>query len=165
MIEPGKIVLDACCGARMMWFDKNNPLCFYADIRTEKHTLCDGRILEITPDMEIDFKSMPFPDLSFKLVVFDPPHLKDAGRESWMAKKYGVLSKDWRIELRQGFAECMRVLQEHGILIFKWSETQIKVSEILEVIGAAPLFGHKSGKLNNTHWMVFMKTIGDMDKE
>ena len=28
-----KIILDACCGSRMFWFDKENPLTLFADIR------------------------------------------------------------------------------------------------------------------------------------
>ena len=34
-----KIILDACCGSRMFWFDKENPLVLFADIRDEEHTL------------------------------------------------------------------------------------------------------------------------------
>jgi hypothetical protein len=49
------------------------------------------------------------------------------------------------------------VLDTYGTLIFKWNEQQIKVKEIIDVIGVEPLFGHKSGKLSNTHWMCFMK--------
>lgn len=51
--------------------------------------------------------------------------------------------------------------------IFKWNETQITVSEILKVIGINPIIGHKSGRLNNTHWMLFVKGasyIGDDKK-
>lgn len=37
-----KIILDACCGSRMFWFDKKNPLTLFVDIRDEEHVLCDG---------------------------------------------------------------------------------------------------------------------------
>jgi hypothetical protein len=50
------------------------------------------------------------------------------------------------------------VLEPHGVLIFKWNETQIKVNEILALTERAPLFGHKSGKRADTHWLCFMKT-------
>lgn len=46
-----KIILDACCGSRMFWFDKENPLILFADIRDEEHTLCDGRSLKVHPDI------------------------------------------------------------------------------------------------------------------
>lgn len=64
-----KIILDACCGSRMFWFDKENPLILFADIRDEEHTLCDGRSLKVHPDIVSDFTDMPFLDKSFKLVV------------------------------------------------------------------------------------------------
>lgn len=150
-------ILDACCGSKMFWFDKENEDVLFADIRTESHVLCDGRALEIKPDIEMDFRDMPIPDNTFKLVVFDPPHLNNLGQSSWMAKKYGVLNPTWKEDLKQGFDECMRVLDVNGVLIFKWNETQITVSAILEIIGHKPLFGHKSGKQMNTHWMTFIK--------
>lgn len=59
--------------------------------------------------------------------------------------------------LHDGFEECMRVLKPNGTLIFKWSETDITVKKILDVIGAKPLYGHKSGKAMKTHWMAFIK--------
>jgi len=46
-------------------------------------------------------------------------------------------------------------------------ETQITVNEILKIIGVNPIIGHKSGRLNNTHWMLFVKGanhIGDDTK-
>lgn len=141
----------------MFWFDKTNPYVLFADIRNENHVLCDGRKLEIEPDLVMDFREMPFPDNSFKMVVFDPPHLKSLGEESWMKKKYGMLTDDWKSDIKKGFDECFRVLEPNGTLIFKWNANQITVSEILKAIDRQPLFGHKSGKQQNTHWMAFMK--------
>lgn len=156
-MKTDKSILDACCGSRMFWFDKTNPDVLFADIRNEEHILCDGRDLKIKPDIEMDFRNMPFKDNTFKMVVFDPPHLNKLGKSSWMAKKYGVLAFSWKSDIKQGFSECMRVLEPNGTLIFKWNEQQIKVSEILKLIDVQPLFGHKSGKLQKTHWMCFMK--------
>ena len=45
-MKTDKLILDACCGPRMMWFDKQNPLAMFMDIRDEECTLCDGRNLE-----------------------------------------------------------------------------------------------------------------------
>jgi ubiquinone/menaquinone biosynthesis C-methylase UbiE len=141
----------------MFWFDKQNPNTIFADIRNETHTLCDGRLLEIKPDVVADFTKMPFDSCSFKLVVFDPPHLKDAGNTSWIGKKYGCLGQGWEDEIKKGFSECFRVLEENGILIFKWSEDQIKVSQVLKLTDRQPLFGHRSGKSGKTMWLCFMK--------
>lgn len=156
-MEEDKLILDATCGSKMMWFDKENPLALFADQRKESHILCDGRALEINPDVQINFTDMPFPDKSFKLVVFDPPHLKQLGEKSWMAKKYGKLLPTWEDDIKQGFDECMRVLDDYGVLIFKWNEIQITLNQVLEVIQKKPLFGHTSGKHGRTKWMTFMK--------
>ena len=147
-------ILDACCGSRMFWFNKQNIDVFYMDNRQLSDTLCDGRKLEVNPDVVADFRNMPFSDNAFYLVVFDPPHLKVAGQNSWLAKKYGILSDDWREDIAQGFKECMRVLKPNGTLIFKWNEEQIALKKILNIIDAKPLFGNKRSK---THWLVFMK--------
>lgn len=48
-MENGKLILDACCGSRMFWFDKKNPLALFADIRDEEYILCDGRNLKVHP--------------------------------------------------------------------------------------------------------------------
>lgn len=153
-----KIILDVCCGPRMFWFNKQHPNAVYMDIRNEKFIACDGRSIDIDPDLLGDFKNIPFESNSFKLVVFDPPHLKYAGKNSYMAQKYGKLSlPTWESDLKQGFHECMRVLDQYGILIFKWNECQIPVSKILDIFDNEPLFGHKSGKSSKTHWLCFMK--------
>ena len=104
-----KGVLDPCCGSRMFFFDKQNPNTVYGDIRQESHVLCDGRTLNITPDVIMDFRDLPFSDETFHLVIFDPPHLKQAGETSWIGKKYGVLNEDWQEDLSKGFSECWRV--------------------------------------------------------
>jgi SAM-dependent methyltransferase len=149
-----KRILDACCGSRMFWFDKQNKDVLYMDNRELTDTLCDGRKLEVRPDLIADFRNMPFDDNTFYLVVFDPPHLLRIGDSSWMAKKYGKLSEDWPNDIKKGFDECMRVLKPNGTLIFKWNEDQIKLSEILKVIKTKPLFGNRRSK---THWLTFMK--------
>lgn len=152
-----KKILDVCCGARMFWFDKNHPDAVFMDIRRESFVACDGRKINVDPDILGDFRDIPFQDKSFKLVVFDPPHFKDLGKNSYTAQKYGRLFPTWETDLKQGFDECMRVLDENGVLIFKWNEFQIPVSKIIEIFGKEPLFGHKSGKNSKTHWMCFMK--------
>jgi len=157
MIKTNKLILDPCCGSRMFWFDKQNQDVVFGDIRSETHILCDNRVLNINPDEIMDFRNLPFEDSSFHLVVFDPPHLKHLGQNSWMAKKYGVLNKNWETDIKKGFDECMRVLKPNSTLIFKWNEDQIKTKDLLNVIQSQPLFGHKSGKNSKTIWMAFFK--------
>lgn len=159
-----KRILDACCGSRMFWFDKENPDVEFVDIRELD---CEAiwksgngkatRYCCIHPTTVADFTDLPFGDNSFYHVVFDPPHLTSIGENAWLAKKYGRLSVGWQQMLRDGFAECMRVLKPNGTLIFKWNEYDIPVKKILDVIGYQPLYGHKSGKQQKTHWMAFIK--------
>lgn len=72
-------ILDACCGSRMFWFDRKNCDVVFMDNRQTSDILCDGRKLEVKPDIVADFRSIPFDNNSFYLVVFDPP----AFNESW----------------------------------------------------------------------------------
>ncbi|HGF4956646.1 TPA: hypothetical protein ACF33T_004419 [Vibrio parahaemolyticus] len=151
------LVLDACCGSKMLWFDDENPLTLFSDIRELETQLCDGRPLVIKPDQLNDFRDLSFDDSSFKVVLFDPPHLKKVGDKAWMALKYGKLTNDWFKDLSAGFKECFRVLETDGILVFKWNEVQIKTSEVLKCSPYKPMFGHISGKRADTHWILFMK--------
>ena len=148
-----------------MWFNKANTDVVFGDIRNERHVLCDGRTLRIEPDVQMDFKAIPYADGTFRLVVFDPPHLRQAGQRSWLRAKYGVLGDNWKDDLRKGFAECFRVLADDGVLIFKWAETQIKVREVLALTPLQPLFGHPSGRKGLTHWMVFIKPRGALNDQ
>jgi SAM-dependent methyltransferase len=147
----------------MFWFDKEDERAAFVDRRRERHTLKDSsskggsRELVVDPDYQADFTALPFESESFALVVFDPPHFRRNGASGWMAKKYGTLEGDWREMLRQGFAECFRVLKHEGTLIFKWCDDEIPVSQILALTPERPLFGHKSGKQQRTHWITFLK--------
>lgn len=161
-----KQILDVCCGGKMFYFNKQDERVLFCDKRKIKTTLCDGRSFEINPDIQCDFTKLPFLNKSFKLVVFDPPHLTkgtDGDPTGWQQIKYGCLQGDWKVMLQKGFEECFRVLDDFGILIFKWNETDVRVSEILQLTIQKPIFGHISGKRNNTHWICFMKEKGDGD--
>lgn len=163
LIEPLGLppILDACCGGRQFWFDKNNPDVLFADCRVMPPTVVgngkDARIRKCLPDKVHDFRDMEYPDNTFEMVVFDPPHLF-LGENSFMAQSYGRLDKKtWREDITRGFAECFRVLKQGGTLIFKWNECDIALSEILKCASHKPLFGHPSGKAQKTHWVAFRK--------
>jgi len=158
-------ILDPCCGTRAWHFDRANPDVIYGDQRRETVTVTDRtrgkqdgvRVLEISPDVQMDFRALPFPDGQFACVAFDPPHIERAGPLSWLAARYGKLGREWRNDLRAGFAECFRVLAPDGTLIFKWNETQVKLREVLALTDRRPLFGQVSGRRGMTHFLVFMK--------
>ena len=154
-----KKVLDVCCSVKGMWFNKQDQRALFMDKRKETHIdtyPCGTKTNIIDPDIVGDFTDMPFEDESFYHIVFDPPHIV-SNSESQITKKYGKLEGDWREMLRQGFKECFRVLKPNGTLIFKWSEVQFPVKEILELTEHKPLYGHRSGKKMNTHWICFIK--------
>ena len=166
-----KKILDVTCGSRTIWFDKNHPAALYCDKRKEtyqgywKSGDCKStRNCIVDPDVVCDFTALPFPDNSFPLVVFDPPHLTRAKDTAWLVKKYGKLDDTWPHMLHEGFAECMRVLKPDGVLIFKWSEYDIPAEKVWKAIGQKPLFGHHSGKQSRTFWGCFMKLVDVSEK-
>lgn len=160
-----KKILDVTCGSRTMWFNKNNPAALYCDKRIEDMEVAFGKArtsihqLHVHPDVVCDFTNLPFPDDSFPLVVFDPPHLTGAKETAWLVKKYGKLDDQWPEMLHDGFKECMRVLKPDGVLIFKWSEYDIPAEKVWKAIGQKPLFGHHSGKKSRTFWACYMKGV------
>jgi len=157
-----KKIIDVCCGPKGMWFDKNESRTIFMDNRKEQHIVCvrkNGKsdTITITPDIIGDFTKINFPDSTFCLVVFDPPHMKRKNPGSVLSLQYGVLYDNWKEIISGGFSECFRVLKPNGILIFKWCEYSIKISDVLKLTNQKPLFGHRVGKRLNTHWVCFMK--------
>lgn len=160
-----KFILDACCGGRMFWFDKKHPNTLYVDNREVPAGTLEFSSFSVKPDKLMDFRKLDLPDRSFKLVVFDPPHLKSLDKNSWIQLKYGILDPNtWKQDILKGFEECWRVLEDYGILIFKWSRSydnrkkrDVSLAEILKFLPVKPLFGHPSGSKMNTVWMCFMK--------
>ena len=145
----------------MFWFDKQHPNAIYIDNRTaEKNHIGHGYNPnhEVKPDILMDFRELNFPDKTFRLVVFDPPHLHSLTETSIIRKKFGALNPEtWQADLKKGFNECWRVLADYGILVFKWHEAEIPLAEVLKCFDKIPLFGHPSGSKSKTHWLCFMK--------
>lgn len=156
---PTKFILDACCGGRMMWFDKHHPNALYIDIRDEdKGCLPCRQGFDVKPDVIMDFRKMSFSDGTFRLVVWDPPHMKTLGETSILRKKFGCLDAEtWQADLSMGFKECWRVLADYGVLIFKWNEEEISIGEVIKLFKEQPLFGHNTGSKSKTLWVTFMK--------
>ncbi len=154
-----KLILDPASSMRSFYFDKKDKRVLFGDIRVkETHLLTNGQTIHIEPDEVMDFRAIPYPDETFKVVVFDPPHMLNLSEKSWMRKKYGVLDKEtWQDDLTKGFAECFRVLKDEGTLIFKWNEVSIPLKDILALTPYKPVLGHPSGKRMGTHWVLFVK--------
>ncbi len=162
-LHSGKLVLDACCGGRMFWYEKENQNVLFMDKReVEKGAFPNNWNPNwcVKPDVIADFRDMPFPDKSFKLIIYDPPHLTSGSEKSVINKKYGLLNKEtWKEDIIEGFKECWRVLDEHGTLIFKWNEANIKASDLIKSFPVKPLFGDFTGKTGKTIWFTFMKGV------
>ena len=163
-------ILDPCCGGRMMWFNKKDTRCLFADQRqgrmvvrqhrpkSDKGSIRNRKDKVVNPDYIHDFRQMPFEDNTFYHVVFDPPHIRNISIKSQLGFSYGSLSKEsWREDLKKGFSECFRVLKNNGTLVFKWNEVDIPLRKILELTDYKPLYGHKTGKKMLTHWVCFIK--------
>jgi len=161
-------ILDATCGAKQMWFQKNHPLVTYMDKRNGKYIHWDKknaekRVVKIDPDVIGDFTNLDFDDNTFDMVLFDPPHII-SNKESniRMVNRYGILYKEtWKQDLSKGIKELFRVLKPNGVFIFKWGETYKTVDEIIKLFPYPPIFGNRTAnhsiKDKGTHWLVFLK--------
>jgi len=154
-----KQILEACCGPRLFWFDKQQPNTIFIDNRKRAKGYNQNRPnREINPDIIMDFRDLKFPDKKFKLVVFDPPHIFAKGETFRLVKDYGYLNKStWANDIKKGFEECWRVLEDYGVLIFKWNESGIKKKDVLKLFHTSPLFGHPVRSKIPTSWFCFMK--------
>ena len=56
------------------------------------------------------------------------------------------------------------MLKPNGTLVFKWNECQIPLKEILPLCPAKPIIGNRSPKQSKTHWILFMKEEGELNK-
>jgi hypothetical protein len=152
-----------------MWYDKHHPNAIYIDNRiAHKGHIQKGFNPghEVMPDYLMDFRHMAFKDKSFKMVVFDPPHLSTLTESSIMRKKFGCLNAEtWQDDLKRAFDECWRVIDDYGVLIIKWNDIEIPYKSLLDKFSEQPLFmnitaGNKALKTGNrSYWFCFMKVV------
>lgn len=153
-----KKILDMCCGGKHFWFDKNNENVLFMDKRKKPKGFIKQQLgWECNPDIVGDFTNIPFEENTFYLVVFDPPHFITKS-DGIITKKYGKLDDDYEYLIKKGFEEAFRVLKPNGVLVFKWNDLSIKISDILKLAPKKPLMGTKTKKgVNNSYFYVFMK--------
>ena len=161
MSKPDKFILDATAGFRMMWFNKHEPHTIYLDQRPE----CE-------PDIVGDFRDLKqFPDKTFRLIIWDPPHvINKNGITTITHQRYfgGLEPESWQADLKQGFAELWRVLDDFGVLNLKWSTLNIPSNKLLDLFPVKPLVYQISAnherkekgkriRKDVTLWFCFMK--------
>jgi hypothetical protein len=151
-------ILDACCGGKHFWFDKNNKNTLYMDIRSvEKGSIKLQPNWCVKPDIIGDYRDINFKDKSFKLIVWDIPH-KLKPDKGLITMKYGSLGENWKQDTTKAFDSIWSKLDIHGTLIFKYSDLNIPVTEMLKLFPVKALFGTKTKKsVNSTYWIVFFK--------
>ena len=65
-----RVILDACCGGRHIWIQKNNDKTVYMDIRAvERGTIQLQPNWCVEPDIVSDYRDMPFDDNTFDFEV------------------------------------------------------------------------------------------------
>jgi len=159
-------ILDATCGFKGIWYQKNHPFVTFMDKRKTKlmsnHPIGYRRKININPDVVSEWKDAPFPDNYFDMIVFDPPYLiwVNDKKESTLDKSYGYLRKEtYRKEIKEGVEKLFKILKPEGVFILKWCENSIPVEEIIKLMPYSPLFGSNTKSKGHTanFWIVFIK--------
>jgi hypothetical protein len=145
-------ILDLSAGNRAQWYNKQNPLTTYIDIRPE-----------MSPDVVCDSTSLPFADRTFDLISFDPPHMC-CGPASKMAAAYGHWTTGEIISLIERTApEAHRVAKDEALLTLKWNDHDIRLQRVLDLLAPCwePLYGQTTAVRDKhrsaTTWTIFSR--------
>jgi SAM-dependent methyltransferase len=155
-------ILDATCGSKTIWYQKNHPLVTFMDKREGKYyhatEINTKEIVRVNPNIVADWtKILPFDNNEFDMIVFDPPHIISS-TSCEMTNRYGRLNpSSWRKELKKGIKELFRVLKPNGVFILKWAETSKPLEDVLKLFPYKPMFGTRTGQANKNHWVLFIK--------
>jgi SAM-dependent methyltransferase len=159
-------VLDATTGGKHIWHgnSKDAARVVFADRRAVPEGEIDQQPnWSVAPDVQADYRDLPFKTAAFDLVCFDPPHrVSDGGMETIsgiIETKYGALhAETWQEDLQAAFDELWRVLKPGGTLTMKWNDAMRESGNVLGQLPETPLYGTNTAKENTeTKWWVFHK--------
>ena len=111
--RPGAVVLDVTANRRRMWdgVSWSGPVT-YTDLDPDAK-----------PDIVADFRALPVAAASVDVLVFDPPHVPDAGHMGEWWKDYGLESAPKLDNVSSYFGpflrEASRVLRPGGLIFAK----------------------------------------------
>jgi ubiquinone/menaquinone biosynthesis C-methylase UbiE len=157
-------VLDATTGGKHIWHGemKDAERVVFVDRRTvQSGSIKQQENWSVLPDVQADFRELPFKSDTFDLICFDPPHRVTSGGMETISgiieQKYGALcAETWQSDIVAGFKELWRVLDSGGVLTMKWNNATQRSSNVLELLPKTPLYGTNSDKGNTeTKWWVF----------
>jgi len=167
-------VLDATCGDRGVWVDKDDERAVFADLRVREPGFHgqEGRSYAVQPEIQADVRNLPFAADAFDAAVYDPPHVIREGGMSQLSghvvKKYGALrAETWRDDLRRAFMELYRVVRNGGTVAFKFSDVEVDFEEVTSLAPTLPLVGTTTRKKKNTEarWFLFGVTDTGTDAD
>jgi len=139
------MILDATAGNRTMWEKKNVDNIVYIDIEKK---------LDVRPTIWASNEQTPFPDKTFDVIFYDPPHNWGASkyyfafasareRKEFYPKASGVPTYyGWdKFKTRPKLIKHMynaqkefqRILKDDGILWFKWNEMRMLLNRVLTI--------------------------------
>jgi len=176
-IKPDAKILDATAGNRMIWKKKESPHILWIDIESE---------LEVKPDMIMDCTKTIFEDKRFHTVFFDPPHSFGGklGIDRGCVRNYLEREKAHELSgglyyygldkyktasqllsfIHKSLLEFYRILNDDGILWFKWCDLVIPLDKILsffrdwqEMMRLYIKNPRQTLGLAQTYWILFMK--------
>jgi len=114
----------------------------------------------MVPDLVTDSRKLPLSSDTFDVVLFDPPYSfhnsKSCGNKEYSRFyiTYGLNLYTSRQELgdylQQTFSEIFRVMKPDGVCILKWSESRIKLTFALALMGE--LWEEKRWRRPSKHW-------------
>lgn len=176
------MILDAGCGNRVMWIQKNSDKVIHLDIEKE---------LQVKPTIYATNLCLPFPDKSFSTIFFDPPFkwncddhqffsfpnreklwemYPDIRHDTYPPSYYGIERYKTRSELvayiYRAAKELKRILEDEGCLWVRWcTMTSMDHNNLLSIFSSEwermleheITFAGRSTGETKSFWFMLMK--------